>query len=219
MSRLRGATSRVAVAAVTLLVTLLVTVLAACSIQPNSAPRDVPEEQRAPLDVSGGDAGPAEGTGRIFLLRSVDEDGEGDADAKPKLVSVLRPALAPEPVFTALLQGPNEDELNDGLTTALPVGLELRSVRQSAGTLIVDVTEEMLDLTSEDLRLAVAQIVYTADELATVRNVELLVEGEQREWPNGRGELQLDPLTVYDFPGVAESAQPPLPPVPAPQAS
>ncbi len=211
MSGPRRGPTRVAVAAVT----LLATVLAACSIQPNSAPRDVPEDQRAPLDVSGGDAGPAGGTGRIFLLRDGDADGDGEEDNEPELVSVLRPALAPEPVFTALLQGPNEAELNDGLTTALPPGLELRSVRQSTGTLIIDVSEEMLDLTSEDLRLAVAQIVYTADELETVRAVQLLVDGEQREWPNGRGELQLDPLTVYDFPGLAQSAQPPLPPVPA----
>ncbi len=218
MTTRRGVTRHVTLHAITA-ITVLVAVLSGCAIQPNSSPRDVPEEQRSPLDVSGGDAGPAQGTGRIFLLHDGEEEVPGQEeeveDAEPKLVSVQRPALAPEPVFTALLQGPNEAELNDGLTTALPPGLELHSVRQSTGTLIVDVSEEMLDLTSDDLRLAVAQIVYTADELPTVRAVQLLVDGEHREWPNGRGELQLDPLTVYDFPGLAQSAQPPLPPVPS----
>lgn len=184
------------------------TLLAACSIQPNSAPRDIPEDQRAQLDVSEGAAGPAEGTGRVFLLRDVSENEE------PRLISVQRQASTPEPVIEALLEGPNEAELNAGLTTALPPELELGSVRQSAGTLIIDVSEEMLDLTSGDLRVAVAQIVYTSDDLATVRSVQLLVDGERREWPNGRGELQSDPLTVYDFPGLAESVQPAFPPVP-----
>lgn len=183
--------------------------LTACSIQANADPRDIPEEQRSPLEAASGDAGPATGTGRVFLLR-----GAADAD-DVRLVSVQRPASAPEPVIAALLDGPNQAEVNAGLTTALPPELELRSVRQGAGTLFVDLSEEMLELASGDLRLAVAQIVYTAGELAAVNSVRLLVDGASREWPNGRGELQSDPLTVYDFPLLAESVQPAFPPVPA----
>jgi Sporulation and spore germination len=186
----------------------VVAMLAGCAIQPNSSPRDVAPDQRPPLDVAGAAAGPSAGTGRVFLV-VLDEAGES------RLRSVQRPATAAESVLAALFDGPNREELNDGLETALPPELELLAVRQSAGTLTVDVSEEMLELTSTDLPLAVAQIVFTSNELDSVRAVNLLVEGARREWPNARGELQSDLLTVYDFPGLAESVQPAFPPVPS----
>jgi hypothetical protein len=58
--------------------------------------------------------------------------------------------------------------------------------------------------------------VFTANEIEGVRSVRLRVDGAAREWPNGRGELRTDALTVYDFPGLAESTQPPYPPIPTP---
>ena len=48
--------------------------------------------------------------------------------------------------------------------------------------------------------------------------MRLRVDGEIQAWPAGRGELRNEPLTVYDFPGFAESAQPAYPPVPSDQA-
>jgi hypothetical protein len=45
--------------------------------------------------------------------------------------------------------------------------------------------------------------------------VRIRVDGQTRDWPDGNGELQTRPLTVYDYPGLAESAQPPYPPVPS----
>ena len=97
----------------------------------------------------------------------------------------------------------------------IPPEVDVESIRQATGgTLIIDVTEELLDLASSELRLAIGQIVYTAAELPMVRSVQLLVDDEPRQWPNARGELQSDPLTVYDFPALAESIQPPYPPTP-----
>ena len=65
------------------------------------------------------------------------------------------------------------------------------------------------------MRDAVAQIVFTGSELDGVRTVRIRVDGQTRDWPDGRGELQRRPLTVYDYPGLAESAQPPYPPIPS----
>ena len=92
--------------------------------------------------------------------------------------------------------------------------VELLSAGPVARTLNVDVSPEILELQSSALRYAVAQIVFTADELEGVGAVRLRVDGEMRAWPAGRGELQTEPLTVYDFPGFAESAQPPYPAIP-----
>jgi hypothetical protein len=45
----------------------------------------------------------------------------------------------------------------------------------------------------------------------------LRVGSENQLWPAGRGELIDEPLTVYDFAGFAESAQPAYPSIPSPQ--
>ncbi len=57
--------------------------------------------------------------------------------------------------------------------------------------------------------------MFTGNELDGVRSVRILVDGANQPWPDGSGELQDRPLTVYDYPGLAESAQPPYPPVPS----
>ena len=121
-------------------------------------------------------------------------------------------------MLQALFDGPNEDELEEGLLTQLPPEVQLLSPpRRVAGTLNVDLSPEILELQSSALRYAVAQIVYTADELDGVRSVRLRVDGEIQAWPAGRGELRDEPLTVYDFPGFAESAQPAYPAIPSDQ--
>jgi len=131
------------------------------------------------------------------------------------LRSVLRNASEGEPLIAALLDGPNDDELDDGLASALPEALSLNSARLVAGTMIIDLSEEILELNSIELRLAIAQLVFTASEVEGVRSVRIRVAGAVQEWPNGRGELRAESLTVYDYPGIAESAQPAFPPTPS----
>ena len=185
---------------------MVLAVLAGCSIQPNSGPREIPGDQQRQLDPGGNAAGEAIGSSRVFLVAT---DGE-----EQLLRSVLRAAAGSELVMSALLEGPNNDEIAAGLDTELPAGLTLNSVRQSGGTLTVDVSDELNGLTSSELRLAVGQIVFTASELPGVRAVQLRVDGEPRAWPDGRGELRTTALTTYDFPGLAESGQPVYPPIP-----
>jgi spore germination protein GerM len=181
-----------------------------CAIQPNAGPRDIPDAQQRELDVGGNAAGEAVGSSRVFLVVT---DGE-----EQQLRSVLRDAASGEPVMEALIDGPNNEEIAAGLDTELPAELALNDVRQSGATLTVDVSDEILTLTSSELRLAVAQIVFTADELPGVRSVQLRVDDQPRAWPDGDGELRTTPLTTYDYPGLAESVQPAYPPVPSPTA-
>jgi len=186
-------------------------VVAGCEIQPDAAPRDIPPGERLPLDPSSGpDAGQASGAGRIFLAVTDPDGGE------VRLRSVLREASETASLFEALIGGPNGDEVDVGLETMLPPDLVLNTPpRITANTLTLDVSEEILSLSSDQARLAVAQIVFTANEIEGVRSVRLRVDGTAREWPNGRGELLTEALTIYDYPGVAESSQPPYPPLPS----
>ena len=182
----------------------------ACAIQPDSEPREVPVGDRLQLDpVEPEGAGENEGSSRVFLLSDADDDGE------QQLRSRLRDVPGtPEAVLDELLNGPNPTEFEAGLRTALPEDLTLISARPVAGTLNVDVSAEILELQQPALVLAVAEIVFTGSELDGIQQVSLRVDGEDYSWPDGRGELQTDPLTVFDFPGLAESTQPSYPAVP-----
>jgi spore germination protein GerM len=183
-----------------------------CAIQPDSAPRDIPAEERGQLDPVAPGA-EATGQSRIYLVT-----GEGSGGDQ-ELRTVLRDVepQAPEPVLRALIAGPNQGEFDNGMTSLVPASTTLHSARLVAGTLNVDISAEILDLSGTAVRLAVAQIVFTASELDGVRTVRLRVDGQSRDWPDGRGELQSTPLTVYDYPDMAESAQPPYPPIPSPE--
>jgi spore germination protein GerM len=187
--------------------------LAACSIQPDTAPRVIPAADRAPLDPLTPEGGEAAGSTRVFLVKESD-------DGQPQLRSVLRSVQAtPTAVMQELLKGPNPEEEHTGVTTALPRGLSLRSAGTGAGVMTVDVTGQLLDEQTPQLLLGIAQIVFTASELSGVRAVRVRVNGINRPWPDGQGELTAAALTVYDFPGLAESTQPAYPPIPSKQPS
>jgi spore germination protein GerM len=192
---------------------LLAALVAGCAIQPDSTPRDIPPDDRGQLDpVSPGASEAAVGQSRIFLVAD-----QGTGGGQEILRTVLRDVEPPTPeaVLAALVAGPNRQELDSGMTSSVPQTTELHSARLVAATLNVDMSGEILELPGSALRLAVAQFVFTGSELDGVRTVRLLVDGQFRAWPDGRGELQTRPLSVYDYPGLAESAQPPYPPVPS----
>ena len=186
----------------------------ACAIQPDSEARDIPSNQRLPLEQVAPEAGATGGSRRIYLVAD-DDDGDGGRFLQPVVRNV---DPGPEAVLNELFNGPNEEELDAGVRTEIPDALMLHSAPRIGQRLIVDVSPEILELSGPTLQRAVAQIVFTASELAGVREVLLRVDGEQQPWPDGRGELQTDPtepLTVYDFPGFVPSTQPAFPAIPS----
>jgi spore germination protein GerM len=187
--------------------------LAGCAIQSDASPRDIPVADRSLSADVPAEGGEAAGSTRVFLVRESD-------DGAPRLRSVLR-SVQPTPtaVMHELLKGPNGPEDERGITSALPRDLVLLSARAGAGVMTVDVSAQLLDEPAPQLLLAIAQIVFTASELEDVREVRIRVNGTNRPWPDGQGELQTAPLTVYDYPGLVESTQPAYPPIPSQQPS
>ena len=190
-------------------------VLVSCGIDSDTSPRPIRDSDRPDITTPAApSAGPTIGTDRIYLL----------APESPNDVQRLRPAQRNvgdsatqrlQSLFSAL----SIVETSQRLRTALPDGLHLHTaVLQASGTLIVDVSDELLDLTSTNLIEAVAQIVFTASEVRNVQRVDLLVDGRARQWPASDGELQTGALTVYDYPGFVESTQPAFPAVPSPDS-
>lgn len=186
--------------------------LAACGISSDDTPRGIPEAQQLPLGIAGvSDAGDATGTARVYLL-APEVIGQ-----TPTLQAVARDVdETAGDVLPALFAGPNASELDRQFRTALPADLELLSVSVRAGVITVDVSRELLQLSGQALIAAIAQIVFTCGELSGVRVVEITVDGADQQWPAGNGELQSTPLSVYDYPGLVPSAQPPYPAIPSP---
>lgn len=199
----------------TLAAACLLAGLAGCGIENDTAPRAIAGGSRPNLANSANQTtGATSGTDRIFLL----------APESPTEVRHLRPAQRDvgdsatqrlQSLFGALTVADDSARLR----TAIPDGLQLHSAAlQANGTLVVDVSDEILDLSSSTLIDAVAQIVFTAAEIRGVQRIDLIVDGRARQWPAGNGELQADPLTVYDYPGFIESTQQPFPAVPSPES-
>lgn len=187
---------------------LLSTVGAACTIQPDDEAQPIPLRERGPFGATAtGDE--AAGTNRIFLQAPT--RGEQETQLRSVLRDVPNNA---EAILQSLIAGPNSAEREAGLTTLLPEGLELLGARLRARTLTVDVNDVFRELTPDTLRLAVAQIVATADEIDGVENVRLQIDGESQGWPLGDGQNTDRLLTLYDYPGVVESSQPAYPAIP-----
>ena len=187
--------------------------LSSCSIDPEGTPRDIAVRDRQDLRVNFDQpAGAATGSGRIFLLSP-------EVIGQPRtLQSVARDVGdTPAEAMRALFEGPNSEELQRRLRTAIPPGTRLLDVAQDGDELIVSVSSELQQLTGEALIDGVAQIVLTASEITSVSAVSIAIDGVPQHWPSASGELQSEPLTRYDFPGLVVSSQPAFPSVPSPE--
>lgn len=190
-----------------------VTILAACGIGADTEPRDIPSVQQLELGVSGDPAaGATGGEARIYLLAA---DVSGQASTLRAVARDVDPT--PTAMLLALLAGANSSELDRQLRSALPTGTTLRSAVLRGGVLVVDLSPELLQLTGDDLVLALAQVVFSASEIESVRSVSILVDGAAQLWPDGAGVLTAEPLTTYDFPGLVASTQPAYPALPSPE--
>lgn len=185
---------------------VLVVVLWGCGVQPDAAPRDLPEEERAiALDV-GPTGSDASGANRIFLVAPGEER---------LLRSVPREAATREELIKILLAGPNDDELAAQYSSYIPPNTELLSARTQGQVLTINLSGGITELSGTNLAQAVAQIVYTASELDGVEAVQLRADDEELAWPKLTGETTADPLRIYDYPNLVVTAQPDFPTVPA----
>jgi hypothetical protein len=190
---------------------LLVVAVSSCSISAEDTPRDISVSDRRDLHANFDQAaGAATGTGRIYLLSPI---------GQPRtLESVARDVgNTPADAMRALFEGPNTAELQALLRSAIPPGTRLINATQDGSQLVVNVSSELQQLTGEALIEGVAQIVLTASDITGVSAVSIAIDGVPQQWPTANGELQSEPLTQYDFPGMAVSSQPAFPSVPSPE--
>ena len=107
---------------------------------------------------------------------------------------------------------PTDDEQQQGVGTAIPPGTTLSSARFTATDMVrVDLSNDILESTGDDLVTALAQLVFSLGELRGVERIDITVDGRAQDWPRGDGSFTSEPLTVYDYPGRAASSQPAFP--------
>lgn len=182
--------------------TAILLVAAACGVQPDSAPRDLPDAEQGleTPDESSGDI--AAGADRIYLI------GPGDDRL---LRSVQREADTASDLVRTLLRGPNDDEIEEEFTTAIPSTTQLNAATIQGQNLTVDLTPDIIELDTQSLVRAIAQLVYTATELDGIETVQIDINGERLSAPRPNGDTTTAPLRVYDYPGLLQTSQPAFP--------
>lgn len=181
-------------------------VLASCGVQPDAAPRDLPEDERDLATDDGQTGSDASGADRIYLVAPGEER---------LLRSVPREASTRAELIEILFAGPNDDELSKQYSSFIPPATELINARPQGQVLTIDLRGGITELSGANLAQAVAQIVYTASELDGIEAVQLRVDGAELAWPKLNGETTSEPLRIYDYPNLVITAQPDFPAVPA----
>jgi spore germination protein GerM len=178
-------------------VAAVVLVAAACGVQDDSHPRqiaaeDVPFDLLAPATSV---ANPDTGEGPARVVWFVDNNG-----LLARAERSLEPPVTVEAVLTALLAGVSDAEAANGLRTNLAPGTRLLDVEgPTDGLVTVDLSGEILTVSRELQRLAIAQVVFTATGLNNVDRVLLAFDGKQAEVPGAGDELTSAPLRRSDF--------------------
>ena len=183
-------------------VVLAVAFASGCGVQPDASPRDLPEAEQA-LEIPAEPSGDiASGADRIFLIEPGDER---------LLRSVQREATSARDLMDTLLRGPNDGEIEAQYNTAIPSTTKLNGALVQGQTLVVDLSSDIIDLDTQSLTRAVAQIVYTATELDNIESVQIKIDGDIFPAPTPAGDTTTAPLQIYDFPNSVRTSQPAFP--------
>lgn len=171
---------------------------ASCGVQDDAnprplAPEDVPFDLLAPATSV---ADPETGQGPSRAVWFVDNEGLLSRGDRP-----LEPPVTVEAILTALLEGVSDAEAANGLRSNIASGTRLRSVEGPVNGLVtVDLSGEILTVSRELQRLAIAQVVFTVTGLPNVDRVLFKFDGVgPAEVPGAGDELTSAPLTRRDF--------------------
>ncbi len=189
----------------------------ACGIGVDRSPRVIDKSQQRELGASR----PADAAGlssngeqRVFFVTDVGKTGGSRLQQVSRQVG-----STPEMVLAELLKGPNDQELNGKLRTAIPTGATVHGATRTGEVVTVDLDGTLAATGGDRQILAIAQIVYSLTAIDGVQRVSILVDGITREWPTEDGTPRSEPLTRFAYAELDPSTQPDLPPAPSPTSS
>lgn len=128
-----------------------------------------------------------------------------DTDGKLSRQTVIR--LLPQsdaPMSDALITlfaTPSADELKQGLRTLIPPETKLRSAWVKDGIAFINVSEEFQfnQYGIEGALAQLSQVVFTATEFSTVKAVQILIEGQKKDYLGVEGVWIGSPLSRTSF--------------------
>jgi len=183
---------------------LVLLVLAACGVPADDDPqaiaaRDLPAELLDP-DPGSSTSVPESGatTVPVYMLE--------DSTDGVRLVAVDRrvtEAGTPNERLVQLIGGASADEMEGGITSAIPAATVLLDVTtdEEADEVTIDLSEDFFTIEGEALAQAFAQIVWTATEpeAGGFRQVRFSVDGDPTAVLDGEGNNQEGPVTRASY--------------------
>ncbi len=103
--------------------------------------------------------------------------------------------------INTLLAGPTLDEKSKDMMSLIPAGTRLLGASVKNGTATLNFSEnfEFNSVGVEGYIAQLMQIVYTATEFSTVKNVQFLIEGEKKDYLGSEGQWIGSPLARSSF--------------------
>ncbi len=180
-------------------IVILVSVLAGCGVGAQSTPETIDRSDvpfgLAQRERSTSTTGPQAGVS--YTLYFVAED-----HLRPVTRSAPT-ALGPTATLRKLVRGPDREDTEGGLRTALPPDLVIQRVTVDHGIATVALGGSGSAIAGGQQPRGVAQLVFTATGLTGVDGVRFEVDGEPAEIPRGDGTLSIAPVDRADYAGVA----------------
>jgi len=103
--------------------------------------------------------------------------------------------------LTALISGLTSSELNKGLLSLIPTGTEILGISVANMTATINFNEALSfnNFGKEGLEAELKQIVYTATEFSTVDKVQILINGQKKQFLSTEGVFIGEPLSRLTY--------------------
>lgn len=194
------------------LLAVLLLALAGCGVPNDDSPRAL-DPTAVPFQVttrSATPAAPGNSDVGIYLVRN---------DRLERVLRPLEPPITPERVLEQLLDPLTEEEIDAGLSSAIPGSVELDDFTIESGVAVVTLIGLQDRQVRSDQPTAFAQIVTTLDELPGVDGVRFRRDGADLEVPRGDSSFADGPLTRADYTELLMPVMPEPSPSPSPLPS
>lgn len=138
---------------------------------------------------------------REVTLYFITIDSDGSVNRKSVKRSLAKSDSPLTDSINTLLQGPSLDEKSKNMMTLIPNGTKLLGASVKNGTATLNFSEnfEFNTVGVEGYIAQLMQIVFTATEFPTVKNVQFLIEGEKRNYLGSEGQWIGTPLARTSF--------------------
>jgi len=169
----------------------------ATTTKPQPAPKETPTVTPAPK-ASPMDVVKSTRVAVLYFIR-VDDDGVISRHEVKRTVDVSDSPMTD--ALNALMSGPDADELARGFISLIPSDAKLISAQVRGSTAYLNFNEAFMynRYGIEGYAGQLKQIVYTATGFPTVKDVQVLIDGQTRDYLGGDGVFIGKPLSRASF--------------------